>query len=174
MLDDRRKVYDSHKSDDADMDMDNEVFGWCMRALHTLIGYHVGLCKMFCDSCKSDVDIDTDSDVQDRQQEHVAGICKAAVEHALRSWMVQAAEVGAACCYDFVALVVTVVVSCEVFGWCMRASHTLIGYYVGLPKMFCNSHKLDVNIDMDSNEQDQQQEHVAGICKATVHHVLCS
>ena len=40
---------------------------------------------------------------------------EAAVDHASRLWTVQAAEVGPARCYDFVALVVTVVASREVF-----------------------------------------------------------
>ena len=38
--------------------------------------------------------------------------------------------------------VVTVVVSCGVFGWCMRASRILICYHASLLKMFCNCRKF--------------------------------
>jgi hypothetical protein len=83
----------------------------------------------------------------------------AAVDHVLRSWRVRT-EIGAACCYDFVALLVTVVVSCGVFGSSMRASHTLIHYHASLLKMFCDSrkfydsHKSDVDMDTHSDERD--------------------
>jgi hypothetical protein len=98
----------------------------------------------------------------------------AAADHALRS-SGGGTEIDASRYYDFVALLVTVVVSCGVFGWCMRASRTLIRYHAGLPKMFSNSREFydsckpdEADTDMDSDEQDHKQKHVVGLCKSDV------
>ena len=96
----------------------------------------------------------------------------AAADHALRS-SGGGTESDASRYYDFVALLVTVVVSCGVFGWCMRASRTLIRYHAGLSKMFSDSREFydsckpdDADTDMDSDEQDHEQKHAAGLCKS--------
>ena len=82
------------------------VFGWCMRALCTLIGYHNSLL-----------------------------VSAMTVMALLLSWRV-GTEVNGACGYDTVALVTIVVMSCAAYGWCMRALCTLICFHTSFVIMF--------------------------------------
>jgi hypothetical protein len=82
------------------------VFGWCMRALCTVIGYHTSLLSAMM------------------------------VMGALLLSRRVRTEVNGACGYDTVALVTIGVVSCAVFGWCMRALCTLLCYHTSLVTVF--------------------------------------
>jgi len=62
---------------------------------------------------------------------------------------------------EIVALVAVVVVWCGVFGWCMRASRTLIGYHASFLKTMTI---MGTYADTDSDELEQEQEHAAGKC----------
>jgi hypothetical protein len=58
-----------------------------------------------------------------------------------------------------VALVALVVMWCGVFGWCMTASCTLIGYHASFLKTMMVIQSNQTKADVDSNEQEQEQEH---------------
>jgi uncharacterized membrane protein YgcG len=107
-----------------------------MRALRTLIGYHTSLVKTITviqtHQTQVDVDTDMDSDEQDQEQEHGAGICK------------------------IVVLVASVVMWCGLFGWCMRALSTFIGYHASFLKTMMVIESNQTKADVDSKEQEQE------------------
>jgi uncharacterized membrane protein YdfJ with MMPL/SSD domain len=84
-------------------------FEWCMRALHTLIGYHASVLETMTIVQTHQTQADVHSS-GNHKQDHAAGVYEMVM----------------------VALLVIVVLLYGVFGWCMRALCTLIGYHNSL------------------------------------------
>ena len=124
------------------------LFGWCMRASRTLIGYHASFLKtlMVIQSNQTKADVDSNEQEQEHRSTQLAiallltgghffmccglfGLCMRALQTLIGY-------------HTSLLRMMTVVVLCGVLGSCMRASRTLICYQASLLKMFRNSRKF--------------------------------